>query len=46
MMKVYARFNSLEDHDKLVQGIIKEKQMRQRLEEIKEMKRRGLKNLG
>lgn len=45
-MKVYARFNSLEDHDKLVQGIIKEKQMRQRLEEIKEMKRRGLKNLG
>jgi transcriptional adapter 2-alpha len=46
MMKVYARFNSPETHDRLVQDIIKEKQMRQRLEELKEMKRRGVRTLG
>jgi len=28
MMKVFARFNTPEDHEKLVQGIIKEKQIR------------------
>jgi len=35
MMKVFARFSTPEDHDKLVQGIIKEKQIRQRLEDLK-----------
>lgn len=32
MMKVFARFNTAEDHEKLVQGIIKEKEIRQRIE--------------
>lgn len=31
MMKVFARFSSADEHEKLVQGIIKEKQIRQRL---------------
>ena len=31
MMKVFARFNSQEDHEKLVQGIIRERQIRQRI---------------
>lgn len=31
MMKVFARFSTAEDHEKLVQGILKEKQIRQRL---------------
>lgn len=35
MMKIFARFSTPEDHDKLVQGIIKEKQIRQRLEDLK-----------
>ena len=30
-MKVFARFSTPEDHDQLVQGIIKEKQIRFRL---------------
>jgi hypothetical protein len=31
MMKVFARFSTPEEHDQLVQGIIKEKQIRFRL---------------
>jgi hypothetical protein len=34
-MKVVARFSSPEEHDRLVQGIIKEKQLRQRIAELK-----------
>jgi transcriptional adapter 2-alpha len=30
-MKIFARFNTAEDHEKLVQGIIKEKELRQRI---------------
>ena len=45
MMKPFARFNSADDHEKLVQGILKEKQIRQRIEELKEMKKRGLRTL-
>lgn len=32
MMKVFARFNTAEEHERLVQGIIKEKEIRQRIE--------------
>ena len=32
MMKVFARFSSSEEHEQLVQGILKEKQIRVRLE--------------
>lgn len=44
--QVVARFNTPEDHDKLVQGIIREKQIRQRIAELKELESRGIKNLG
>jgi transcriptional adapter 2-alpha len=43
MMKVFARLNTPEDHDKLVEGIIKEKQIRQRIEELRQYKKLGLK---
>lgn len=43
MMKVFARFNTPEDHDKLVDGIIKEKQIRERIEELRQYKKLGLK---
>lgn len=45
MMKPFARFNTVEEHEKLVNGILKEKQIRQRIEELKEMKRRGMRTL-
>jgi transcriptional adapter 2-alpha len=45
MMKVFARFNTVEDHEKLVQGIIKERQIRQRIEELKEFRKKGFKTL-
>ena len=32
MMKVFARFNCCEEHERLVQNIIKEKHIRQRIE--------------
>ena len=44
-MKPFARFNTVEEHEKLVLGILKEKQIRQRIQELKEMKRRGLRTL-
>lgn len=45
-IQVFARFNSAEDHEKLVQGIIKEKEIRQRIEELKELKKKGFRTLG
>lgn len=45
MMKVFARFSTPEEHDQLVQGIIKEKQIRSRLDELKELKNKGFRNL-
>jgi len=32
MLKVFARFNNPENHEKLVQTVLKEKQLRQRIE--------------
>lgn len=46
MLKVFARFNTADDHEKLVQAIIKERQIRQRIEELKEFKKKGFKSLG
>jgi transcriptional adapter 2-alpha len=45
MMKVFSRFHSYEDHEKLVQGIIREKQIRQRIEELRELKKKGFRTL-
>ena len=33
-MKAFARFNTAEDHELLVQGIIKEKKIRSRIKEL------------
>jgi transcriptional adapter 2-alpha len=43
-MKVFARFNTPDDHEKLVQGIIKEKLLRQRIEELNMYRKLGLKS--
>lgn len=43
MMKVFSRFSKPEEHERLVQGIIKEKQIRQRIEELKTYRKIGLK---
>ena len=45
LMKVFARFNTPEDHEKLVQGIIKEKQIRLRIEELNNYRSKGLKTM-
>lgn len=43
LMKVFARFNTAEDHEKLVQGIIQERQLRARIEELRHYSKIGLK---
>jgi transcriptional adapter 2-alpha len=45
MLKVFARFNTAEDHERLVQAVIKERQIRQRIEELKEFKKKGFRTL-
>ncbi len=45
MMKIFARFNEPDVHDKLVLSIIREKQIRQRIEELKDFKKKGYRNL-
>ena len=45
MMKVFARFSSPEEHEQLVQGILKEKQIRARLEELKDIKKKGFRSI-
>lgn len=43
LLKIFARFNTPEDHEKLVQGIYKEKMLRQKIEELRFYKKIGLK---
>ena len=43
LLKIFARFNSQQDHEELVQGIYKEKMLRQRIEELRFYKKLGLK---
>lgn len=45
MLKVFARFNSADNHEKLVQAVIKERQIRQRIEELKEFKKKGFRTI-
>ena len=45
MLRYFARFNTVEGHEKLVQGIIREKQIRQRIEELREFKKKGFRTL-
>ncbi len=34
-MKIFSRFQTTSDHEELVKGIIREKQLRQKIEEYK-----------
>lgn len=43
LLKIFARFNTPEDHEKLVQGIYREKLLRQKIEELRFYKKIGLK---
>lgn len=46
IMRVFARFSkTAEEHEHLVQGIIREKQIRQRIQELKQFKKKGFKTL-
>jgi transcriptional adapter 2-alpha len=43
LLKIFARFNTQQDHEELVQGIIKEKMLRTKIEELRFAKKIGLK---
>lgn len=44
-MKVFARFNTKDDHEKLVQSLIKERQLREVIEQLKFFRSKGLSTL-
>lgn len=44
-MKIFARFNSEEDHQRIVNSIIKERQLREVIEQLKFFRSKGLTNL-
>lgn len=44
-LKMFARFNTQEDHDKLVNGIIKERQIRETIDQLKKFYSKGLGSL-
>jgi len=44
-MKVFARFNNKEDHERLVQNLIKERQLREVIEQLKFFRSKGLTTL-
>ena len=41
-MRVFARFQTQEEHEALVQGILEEQKLRQRIKELKEYRRMGV----
>jgi len=43
LLKVFARFHSADEHEKLIQGIYREKMLRQKIEELRVYKKMGLK---
>jgi transcriptional adapter 2-alpha len=44
-MKIFARFNTPEDHEKLVNSLIKERLLREVIEQLKLFKSKGLTSL-
>ena len=42
-MKPFARYNDPETHDRLVQGLIRERQIRARIEELRYYRKLGMK---
>lgn len=45
MLKPFARFHSEEQHEKLIQNIVKERNLRKRIEELMAYKKLGLKSI-
>lgn len=45
-MKVFERFSTQEAHERIVRGLINEKAIRLRIDEIKELEAKGLTTLG
>lgn len=44
-MKIFARFNTAEDHERLVNSLIKERLLREVIEQLKHFKQKGLTSL-
>ena len=44
-MKPFARFNSPEDHEKLVNSLLKERMLREAIEQLKYFKSKGISTL-
>ena len=44
-MKPFARFNSAEDHEKLVNSLLKERMLREAIEQLKYFKSKGINTL-
>lgn len=44
-MKIFARFNTQDEHDRLVNGLIKERTLREIIEQLKFFKSKGLSSL-
>jgi transcriptional adapter 2-alpha len=44
-MKIFARFNTAEDHEKLVNSLLKERLLREVIEQLKYFKEKGCTNL-
>ena len=40
-MKCFARFQTADEHEELVQGLIRQKQLRQMIEEYKDLRNKG-----
>lgn len=44
-MKIFARFNTPEEHERLVSSLIKERHLREIIEQLKHFKQKGLTSL-
>ena len=44
-MKIFARFNTKEDHERLVESMMKERLLRETIQQLKYFKSKGLNNL-
>ena len=44
-MKIFARFNTKEDHERLVESMMKERLIRETIQQLKYFKSKGLNNL-
>jgi transcriptional adapter 2-alpha len=44
LLKPFARYSSPEEHQRLIDGLIEEKKLRARIEELKQYRRLGFKS--